>query len=632
MPPTPDAFASTDEHRSAVPLRHAQHARFDEPFNLDLGGSLPGVQVVYETHGSLNADRSNAVLICHALTGDSHVARHHDDPDDDPGWWDDMVGPGPQFPIDTDRFFVICPNILGGCRGTTGPESIDPRTNAPFGPTFPDITVHDIVQLQRMLLARLGITRLRAVVGGSLGGQQALTWATRYPAQVQTCVAIATSARLTSQALAFDVIARNAIQTDPHFHQGRYYGQPEQPRTGLAIARMLGHITYLSSEAMDLKFDLAPGARLQPRDLQTAFEKKFSVGSYLAYQGHRFVERFDANSYLRISMAMDLFDLGKTPAQLQQALSPAACDFLLVSFSSDWLFTPKQSRDIVQALTALRKGVTYCEITTAAGHDAFLLPREVSLYGSLVAAKLGVTDDSPPHRKLGDDRIFDLIAPDESVLDCGCGEGHLLARLRARSQSDSSIQNPKSQIQNRQGTGATRPGSLPSPEPQSPRREPRLCGIEVEQAKIIATAGRGLDVIDYDLNQGLPGFADHSFDVVVLSATLQSIVEVERLVEDMLRVGRRCIVSFPNFAHHVLRESFHRTGRLPKTPAPGLYGYDWYNTPNRRFPSILDFEEFCTVKGVTVLDRIFLDTATDARVTHDPNLNADLAVFVLTRT
>ena len=295
---------SSDSVRSARPLRHAQYVTFDQPLNLALGGQLASVTVAYETYGQLNATKTNAILVCHALSGDSHVAQH--DEQDDPGWWDIMVGAGK--PIDTDRFFVICPNLLGGCRGTTGPGSTNPATGKPYGRDFPTITVGDMVEVQRRLLDHLGIGQLLAVVGGSLGGHQALTWATRFPERVQAVVPLATSARLTSQALAFDVVGRNAIRRDPYYHSGQYYAEKRTPEVGLAIARMIGHITYLSREAMRKKFD---ADRLHPRDVVTDFEKIFSVGSYLGHQGDRFVERFDANSYITLSMAMDLFDLGQ---------------------------------------------------------------------------------------------------------------------------------------------------------------------------------------------------------------------------------------------------------------------------------------------------------------------------------
>ena len=588
--------SSTDDHRSGDRLKHLQKVVFAEPLGLALGGELPGVECAYETWGTLNADASNAVLVCHAISGDSHAATHDDDASggDDPGWWDELIGPGDGFAIDTTRFFVVCSNVLGGCRGTTGPGHIDPQTGQPYGAEFPPITVADMVAVQTRLADHLGIAKWRAVVGGSLGGHQALTWATQHPDRVQTCVAIATSPRLTSQALAFDVIARNAIQTDPHFHGGRYYDQPTQPDTGLAIARMLGHITYLSSEAMDAKFD---PDRHDPRKLSTAFEERFSVGSYLAHQGKKFTERFDANSYVAISLAMDLFDLGRTRDALMETFRGSRCDFLVTSFSSDWLFTPQQSRDIVNALTALDRSVTYAEITSGAGHDAFLLPHEIGKYGPLIAAKLGQTNDDAPSLRRDDELVLDLIPRDASVLDLGCGSGRLLAALRQR-------------------VGGA-----------------HLMGVEVAQDKIIAAAARGLDIIDYDLNRGLPAFTDDQFDVVVLSATLQAVENVETLFDEMLRVGKRVILSFPNFAYRALRQDYVERGRSPK--APGEYDHEWYNTPNRRFPSIADVEDLCSAKGATIHDAVYLDTTNNRRIPPspggNPNLDADTAVLVISR-
>ncbi|MEL7087159.1 MAG: homoserine O-acetyltransferase, partial [Planctomycetota bacterium] len=490
-------------------------------------------------------------------------------------------------------FFVVCSNVLGGCRGTTGPGTVDAATGRPYGADFPAITVADMVAVQTRLADHLGIEQWRAVVGGSLGGHQALTWATQHPARVRTCVAIATSPRLTSQALAFDVIARNAIQTDPHFHGGQYYDQPTQPDTGLAIARMLGHITYLSSEAMDAKFD---PDRNRPRDLATAFEKRFSVGSYLAHQGQKFTERFDANSYVTISMAMDLFDLGRSRDELIENFRGSACDFLVTSFSSDWLFTPQQSRDVVNALTALDRPVTYAEITSDAGHDAFLLPDEIDKYGPLVAAKLGRINADPPTLRRDDELVLDLIPTGASVCDLGCGSGRLLATLKQRGHD-------------------------------------HLIGVEVAQEKIIAAAGRGLDVIDYDLNRGLPAFTDDQFDVVVLSATLQAVQNVETLFDEMLRVGRRVVLSFPNFAYRALRDDYVERGRSPK--APGEFAHEWYNTPNRRFPSLADVEDLCRAKGATIHDAVYLDSPTGQRVAPapagHPNLDADTAVLVISR-
>jgi len=584
-------FQSTDDLRTDSPLRHAQSVTFDRPLDLELGGELRGVRCAFETWGRLDDQASNAILVCHAISGDSHAAKHDDD--DAPGWWDALIGPGK--PIDTDRFFVVCPNVLGGCRGTTGPGDINPETLRPYGADFPSITIGDMVAVQKRLADHLGVRRWRAVVGGSLGGHQILTWITRYPDSAQTCIAIATSARLTSQALGFDVIGRNAIQSDPDFAGGQYYDQPRRPDTGLAIARMLGHITYLSSEAMDAKFD---PDRHDPRQIASDFEQRFSVGSYLAHQGQKFVTRFDANSYITLSMAMDLFDLGDTRLKLMERFDDAACDFLVVSFSSDWLFTPAQSRDIVNALTALDKPVTYAEITSDAGHDAFLIQSDIQQYGPLIRAKLGIRaksgpiDDSEVSLSASDRAILDLIPGGASVLDLGCGRGELLSVLAARGCH-------------------------------------RVIGVEVAQANILAAAARGLNVIDYDLNKGLPAFIDDQFDVVVLNETLQAVENVESLFDEMLRVGRKAIVSFPNFAFRSLRDHYVKEGRSPKSP--GQFDHEWFNTPNRRFPSIIDVLDFCDDRGVIVDDAIYLDSVDGRMVTaqEDPNLNADIAVLVL---
>jgi homoserine O-acetyltransferase/O-succinyltransferase len=605
-----NAFESSDDVRHSRPLKYGQHVTFYEPLRLELGGSLPEVSVTFETYGQLNAQHDNAVLICHALSGDSHVARHDDS--DDPGWWDIMVGPGKS--IDTDRCFVICPNILGGCRGTTGPNSIDPSTGRPYGADFPAITVGDIVESQRRLTAHLGIERLMAVVGGSLGGHMVLTWATRFPQHVAGAIALATSARLTSQALAFDVVGRNAILRDPAFQNGQYYDHGHGPVVGLAIARMLGHITYLSREAMMQKFD---EHRLQPRDVQTQFETKFSVGSYLAYQGDRFGERFDANSYLTLTTAMDLFDLGDTPEKLTATLSRAECRWLLVSYTSDWLFPAFQSQEIVTSLLTLKQPVSYCNVETDCGHDAFLLPDQLEIYGGMTHAFLAnlqgagrtgkdaaVSEASASaavapeqtsifhHDRLDYETILGLIPPGASVLDLGCGTGGLLARLRARGHQ-------------------------------------QLVGVERDENAILTCVRRGLDVVQADLNRGLPAFTEGQFDFVVLSQTLQTVDDVARILHDMLWVGRRGIVSFPNVAYRKLRTELAEQGRAPRVQ--GEDGFHWYDTPYVRSLSIADFEEFCREQGLVIHEQIALDTEADRRVTEDPNLNADVAVVVLSK-
>jgi homoserine O-acetyltransferase/O-succinyltransferase len=633
-----NTFDSSDSSRHAQPLKHAQSATFHEPLRLELGGLLPEVTVVFETYGRLNPQGDNAVLICHALSGDSHVAQH--DPDDDPGWWDIVVGPGKA--IDTDHYFVICPNLLGGCRGTTGPNTINPATGRPYATDFPVITVGDIVEVQRRLIDHLGIGRLRAAVGGSLGGHAAMTWATRFPERVAGAVTIAASPRLTSQALAFDVVGRNAILRDAAYHKGQYYDSDRGPTVGLAIARMLGHITYLSREAMMQKFD---AQRLRPRDVQTQFETKFAVGSYLAYQGDRFGERFDANSYLTLTMAIDLFDLGDTRERLLETLGRSSCRWLLLSFSSDWLFPPFQSQEIVDGLIAGGRPVSYCNVQTDCGHDAFLLPNQLDVYGELIGAflaNLGEAVGSGPsaagsgpsavgrkseipnlkseiqnlkseipnlkseiqdpssatpisifhHHRLDYETILDLIPPGASVLDLGCGTGGLLARLRERGHQ-------------------------------------QIMGIEWDERAILACVRRGLDVVQADLNKGLPAMADGQFDFVILSQTLQAVLDVPRVLCDMLRVGRRGIVSFPNVAYRKRRAELAQEGRAPRVHTQ--HNFQWHNTPYIRWLSIADFQAFCRQQGITIHEQIALDTEADARVHDDPNLNADVAVMVLSR-
>jgi homoserine O-acetyltransferase len=346
----------------------------DGVITLASGRSLEGVQVAYETWGRLDANGSNAVLVCHALSGDSHLAglRPGDDPATaQPGWWDVMVGPGKA--VDTDRFFVVCCNVLGGCSGTTGPSSVDPATGKPWGLHFPMVTIEDMVDVQARLLQTLGVHSLLAVVGGSMGGMQALAWAKRYPERVGSIVADATTWRLGPQAIAFNEVGRRAILEDPDFAGGDYYGREKQPESGLGIARMIGHITYLSDESMHKKF----GRRLQASaDYAYDFVSEFQVESYLAYQGARFVERFDANTYLYMTKAMDYFDLQGDAPSLVEALHNVKSRFLVLSFSSDWLFSTARSRELVGALREIGTEVTFAEIPSAYGHDAFLLEPE----------------------------------------------------------------------------------------------------------------------------------------------------------------------------------------------------------------------------------------------------------------
>ena len=342
----------------------------DEPFLLESGHSISPITVRYETYGTLDADRSNAILIVHAFSGDAHVAGRHSETDRRPGWWDSMVGPGRAF--DTDRYFVICSNVLGGCQGTTGPGSINPATGKPYGLAFPIVTIEDMVRVQHELLRSLGIERLLAVAGGSMGGMQALQWAVTYPDAVAGVLVLASTSRLSAQGIAFNAVGRNAIISDPRWNQGDYYGK-EIPSRGLAIARMVAHITYLSDASMHQKF----GRRLQEKgDTRFEFDEQFEVESYLEYKGGTFVDRFDPNTYIYLSKALDYFDLSAKHGSLEEALTVCRSKFLVVSFTSDWLYPSYQAKEIVVALMREHKDVSYVEIDCPFGHDSFLLETE----------------------------------------------------------------------------------------------------------------------------------------------------------------------------------------------------------------------------------------------------------------
>ena len=353
----------------SVGLVEPQKLAFDTPLALDCGRNLPGYELVYETYGKLNADASNAILICHALSGDHHAAGYHSMDDRKPGWWESCIGPGK--PIDTNHFFVVSPNNLGGCKGSTGPMSINPEKNKPYGPDFPIVTVKDWVRSQARLADALGIEQWAAVIGGSLGGMQAMQWAIDYPQRLRHCVVIAAAPKLSAQNIGFNEVARQAIMSDPEFHQGHYYEHNVIPRRGLMLARMLGHITYLSDESMRSKF----GRDLREGKLNFGFDVDFQVESYLRYQGQSFVEKFDANTYLLMTKALDYFDpAADYDNDLARALKQAEAQFLVVSFTSDWRFAPKRSREIVKALLDSQKDVSYAEIEAHHGHDAFLIP------------------------------------------------------------------------------------------------------------------------------------------------------------------------------------------------------------------------------------------------------------------
>jgi homoserine O-acetyltransferase len=578
----------------------------DKPLELESGKTLGPIDVAYETYGTLNEAGDNALLICHALSGNAHVAGYHSPDDRKPGWWDEMVGPGKG--IDTNRYFVICSNFLGGCSGTTGPSSVNPRTGKPYGLDFPIITIADMVKVQKLLIDALGVRRLLAVIGGSLGGMQTIQWSIAYPDMVDAAVPIATTTHQGAQAIAFDAVGRNAILADVNFAGGQYH-QGDVPAEGLAIARMIGHITYLSEESMRHKF----GRELRNADKYSYdFNSEFAVETYLDHQGQSFVDRFDANSYLYITKAADYFDLPRDYGSLKEAFAGVKARFLVVSFSSDWLFTPAQAEAMVDALVAGGKDVSFCNIASDYGHDAFLL--EVETLGAFLSnflrathrpgVKTGPLGDccngrcaiataGQSHRARVDYELIEsLIRPDSTVLDVGCGDGELLARLTA----DKHI---------------------------------RGRGIELDESLVLGCVCRGLAILQRDIDRELSSYGDQSFDYAILSQTVQTIREPEKVFKELLRVGRKVIVSFPNFAHWRCRLQLLLGGRSPVTRQ---LPFRWHNSPNIHFLSLKDFDEFCRRIGAVIEKRIPLVETSLSPIRFGANLLAEQAIYVTSRT
>ena len=562
----------------------------DKPLKLDCGKTLAPIDVAYETYGQLNEAGDNAILICHALSGNAHVAGRNNADDKKPGWWDNMVGPGKG--IDTDKYFVICSNFLGGCSGTTGPCSINPSTGKSYGLDFPIITIADMVRVQKLMLDKLGIKQLLAVIGGSIGGMQVLQWTVAYPDFMKAAIPIATTTHLGAQSIAFDAVGRNAITADPNFSGGKYNSE-KSPNHGLAIARMIGHITYLSEKGMREKF----GRQLRNgRTYNYDFNSEFAVETYLDHQGQSFVERFDANSYLYITKAADYYDLKNGFGSLNETFAKTKCRFLVISFSSDWLFTPEQSRTMVNALVANGKDVSFCDIYSPYGHDAFLL--EAKTLGSYISGFLNTVykpehlkQNPVPHTRVDYEVIESLIEPNSSVLDIGCGDGALLANLIA----DKNIKGE---------------------------------GIELDEKLVLDCVTRGLPIIQHDIEEGLENYADKSYDYIILSQTLQTVKNTEKVLSELMRVGKKVIVSFPNFAHWRCRLQLLLTGKAPVTKQ---LPYQWYNSSNIHCLSLKDFEQFCKKLHVKVEKKIPLAKASFSPVKFASNMFAEQVIYVTSK-
>lgn len=571
MPPQPDENAMT-----GVGLVEKQFTKLKLPasgFRLTGGGSLPEVEVAYETYGVLSPECDNVVFICTALTGDAHAAGYYTSPDEDLGWWDAMIGPGRG--IDTRYYHVVCANILGGCKGTTGPTSINPETGKPYGSRFPEISVADIVDVHCLLLAQLGVKRLAAVIGGSFGGMQVLEWLVRYPDMADHAVCIATASCLSAQALAFDSLARTMITQDPDWHDGDYHAHGDGPSMGLAHARQLGHITYLSQEIMMSKFGRERRGAI-PDDLSTARIPEFQVASYLRYQGQKFVRRFDANAYLRVMQAMDEFDLGaRAEAGLDAVLSAVKAKVLIVAVTSDWLFPPAQSKEIAYSLLRAGKNVSYCQLEAPYGHDAFLVDIDnlVSVMKAFLpwvqvreenAGAGGLSDSSGHALSFGYKQIPAMIRPGARVLDVGCGDGALLALLRQQRQIEG-------------------------------------FGVDIDFDKVVRVMDRGHAVFQTDIDSGLAILPDDAYDYAILSETLQVVRHPRNVMRELLRVSRECIVTFPNFAYFRLVGQLVARGRMPVGNA---LPYNWYDTPNIHLFTLADFASMCKEEGWEIVERI----------------------------
>ena len=533
-------------------------------FRLEEGGSLPRVDVAWESCGLVKPENDNVVFICHALTGDAHVAGRYANENESSGWWESIVGPGKA--IDTNRYRVICANVLGGCKGTTGPSSVNPATGRPWGSAFPRFTIGDTVEVYRSLLRELGVTHLAGLVGGSFGGIQVCEWLAAHPNEVDKAVMIASGAALNSQALAFDIVGRYAITLDPHWHGGDYYDRPfeDRPNVGLAQARQVAHITYLSLDLLNRRFGrkqqedwLAKGAEWLEAHA-AKFGTTFAIESYLRYQAKKFIARFDANSYLQITHAMDRYDASVKYGSLDEVCRRITAKLLLVSISGDWLFSEEQSRNIAAAMLRQGKDVSYSHLDIKVGHDGFLThTKELGKLMGAFFASVPTEVAAEKRQKLAP--IVEMIPEGGQVLDIGCGSGSLLTLLR--------------------------------------EKKVRGTGIEIDFGKIVDGVRGGLNVLYEDADEGLGLLPDAAYDVAVLSETLQTVKRPREILVKILDKAKEAVVTIPNFASIGIRLHLLLTGRMP---VGSELPFEWYDTPNTHFFTFHDFRALCAKEGIEI--------------------------------
>ena len=534
---------------------------------LAYGGVLKEVNVAYEECGA-PLDGYNAIYICHALTGDAHVAGIKPGEEKPSGWWEGMVGPGRA--IDTNKYHVVCANVLGGCSGTTGPMSINPDTGKPYGSSFPQYTFDDAVDVFRMLLRQLGVKKLAALIGGSYGGLQVVNWMTRYPDDMEKVCLIATSAALNTQAIALSVMSRNSITDDPNWHGGDYYDETapacgQGPRAGLASARQLAHITYLSRELLQKKFQRnlqqnfvdAPAADRAERD--RLFKTYFQIESYLDYQAMKFLRRFDANSYLHINRSMDMYSPADRYGSFDAAFARVNAKVLVVSYRGDILFPWWQSKEIVASLMKAHKSVSYCHLESGTGHDSFLT--DIDDLSKLVGGFLGKREvkvmkwQERLHRG-----VLSMVGKNAHVVDIGCGDGTLLNVLREK-------------------------------------KGVKGDGIDIEVERIEEALADGHDMFWDDADDGLETFPDQHYDTAIVSDTLQEVKNPRGVLKEALRIAKEAVVTFPNFAAYRIRLTLAFTGRLPVSKQ---LPFQWYDTPNIHCITLKDFKALCDKEGYEI--------------------------------
>jgi homoserine O-acetyltransferase/O-succinyltransferase len=555
---------------------HALNVTCETPLVLESGQVLPSYRQVMECYGTLNEQRDNAVLVCHALTGDAHLAGRHTLHDPKPGWWDGIVGPGRA--LDASKHFIVCIHALGGCNGSTGPQDVHPDTLQPYHTDFPAITIGDMVEAQRQIQMALHIPQWHTVMGGSMGGFKALEWGLRFPDAMRHLVLLATGPRYSTQGIAFNSVGRHAILHDPQFHDGHYAAHGCIPRRGLATARMLAHITYVSENSLEQKFGrnvIKQQDGLVSRHARAShvasgqFTPAYEVESYLDYQGRQFVERFDANSYLYLSKVLDDYDAAQAwgNGDLKQAFKRIQAYCCFIAYDTDWLFPPRETSDMVQALVQNNKQCRHVTLESPHGHDAFLI--DVERLNTLLAPMLDIStpcaeNASPPKpytlHPLRDDLVplLALVNPgDQTILDLGCGRGELLYALKQRGI--------------------------------------KAWGIEQTTEAVCFGLEQNLSILHGDIETLLRDMPDNSADVAILHLALQSLHHPLAVLQQMKRVARRCIIGFPNFGFTPIRLQLLLNGRMPNSKA---LPFMWYDTPNIHLFTLKDFDVLLTELGL----------------------------------